>query len=576
MLRYLRGGGVARILFAGIAGMIILVFALEFRPGKQGLGGMSAVCAVEYAGSCLDQKDYYAAYGLVVPRGVESREVKRLAIRSKVLEGLVERELLREQARKLGLGVSVEAIEAELDAGRAHVSIPAGEGRALSANLGLCRLNQAGSACEPGTDDMLRQLRVRRTPSGPFDYDLYQREIRIMANRGPKEFKEMQERELTAARLRTLVRSRVRVSNAEAKLVAERAVIRSTIVRRDWFAKYAIDTAPEKIERWAFENRTQVDAAWQTEKTNWTPGCPIIREIVIPVGSLTFDDQKDPARKQALEARTRVAAGQDFALVAREVSQAPSAALGGALGCLSKNSGAGAEDLLKAVEKLVPGQLSEPIETPRGYHVVELLGRVTEQDAESQARRQIALAMYTRFSADEAARGFADRVIEAVQGGQKMEEAVTELTLKSLTNRGGAGGRVPSKAGSDILRTSVAQEAADRPRFEVSPPFNRSGNPLPEVEPKEAIAAKAFELAKPDTLYDKPIETTTGLVVFQLKEIANPENEQKEIESIKQQLLEFKAEQALARYVADLRRQAGDKLKVDRSFAEDRVLSEPQ
>lgn len=570
MLRYLRGGGVARVLFAGIAGTIILVFALEFRPGKSGLGAFSQSCAVKYAGVCLDQKDYFAAYGLIVPRGIESRDVKRLGIRGKVLEGLVERELLFTQARKLGLGVSVEALEAELRAGRAHVSIPAAEGRMLSAQLGLCRLNPAGSGCESGSDAMVRQLRVSRTPGGEFDYEFYQRDVRILANRGPKEFKEMQERELTAARLRALVASRARVSDGEAKLLAERAVIRSAILSREWFAKYAIDTSEKTIERWAFENRGQVDAAWQSEKARWVPGCPVVREIVISAGTLVFDDQKDPARMQAVEARARVASGKDFGLVAREVSQAPSAALGGAVGCLSKGSGIGAEEILKALEKLQPRALSEPIETPAGYHVVELLGRLTEADAETRARQQIALTLYTRFAADRAARSFADRVIQAVQGGQSMETAVSELTAQTLAGAEGGGD------GLDALLKAAARQASDRPRFEVSAPFNRSGNPLPEIEPKEVIASRAFELGKPDALHDKPVETSTGWVVFQLKEITSPKAGDKELEEMKQALQELKGDQAVARYVADLRRQAGDQLSIDRSFAEDAAPSEPQ
>ena len=57
----------------------------------------------------------------------------------------------------------------------------------------------------------MRLLQVKRTADEPYDYKLYERQIRLMANRGPKEFKEMQERELLAARMRDIVRSRVRI-----------------------------------------------------------------------------------------------------------------------------------------------------------------------------------------------------------------------------------------------------------------------------------------------------------------------------------------------------------------------------
>ncbi|HEY8946973.1 MAG TPA: peptidylprolyl isomerase, partial [Polyangiaceae bacterium] len=557
MLRQLRSGGFAKLVFAAVAVMIILVFALEFRPGSRGLGGLTQPCVVELGSTCLDQKDYFAAYGIIVPRGADPQFVRRNELRKKVLEGLVERELLVAQARKLGLGVSNDAIESELQEGRAYVSIPAADGRGLSAALLLCRSEESGG-CAPGTQDMVRQIRVRRTPDGPFDYELYQREIRILANRGPREFKEMQEREQLAARLRNLVRSRVRVSEEEARFLAERAVVRSAVVSRDWFAKYIVDTDEEAVARWAFENRAQIDSAWESEKANWVEGCPLVREMVFPVGGLTFDDAKDPALLSAKEARSRVAAGEDFGLVARQASAAPSALLGGRVGCLSKNSGPHAEQLAKAVESLEPGKLSEPIETPQGYYVLELQGRLAAADAEKKGREQIALGLYTRFAADEAARSFADRLIEAVKGGQKLEDAVNALTSELVEKAGpkrAAPG--PGAKSSENPWLVAARSAPERPRFEVSPPFNRSSNPLPDVEPLEAIAPKAFELNKADSLYEKPIETRTGFVVFQLKEIEKMDADDKGLQNVKEALLEAKADHALARYVADLRRQAG-------------------
>lgn len=568
MLRYLRGGGLSQILFAAIAAMIIVVFALEFRPGRGATLGLKERCAVEYAGHCVDQKDYFASFGLIVPRGVESKVIENLGLRRKVLDGLIERELLVEQARVLGLGASEDAVETELEAGRAHVSLPAVDGRALSAQLGLCRIAESSGRCEPGTPDMVRSIRVSRTPGGPFDYKLYEREVRLTTNRGPREFKAMQERELIAARMRALVRSRVRVSDEEAKFLAQRAVIRSAIIQRDWFAKYVVDTSPQAVDRWAFEHRDQVDAAWENEKKNYVAGCPVVREIVFPLPSLTFDDDKDPARKQAQETRDRILKGEDFAAVAREVSTSPSAVVGGAVGCLSKSYGTGADELLKAIEKLEPGKVSEPIETPRGYHLVEIVDRITEQNAEQIGRRHLALELYVRFAADEAARTFANDLIQAVKSGQKLEEAVPAATERVLASR-------PSKDEKGDAE-SPALKAADRPRFEVSPQFTRSGNPLPTVEPREAIAPKAFELGKADALYEQPIETTTGLVVFQLKEISDLEDDAKELQQVKRALLEVKADQAVARYVADLRRQAGDKLKVDWSFGENKTQSDTQ
>ncbi|HET9930504.1 MAG TPA: SurA N-terminal domain-containing protein, partial [Polyangiaceae bacterium] len=196
MLRFFRGGGVGQLVVGGVVSAIIVAFVVEFRAGRGPTAKLKRECAVRIGSACVDPKDYFAEFGLIAPRGLEGPAAKRLGLRKKTLEGIVERELLVEKARALGLGVGEDTIDSELEAGRAHVSLPAAEISKLSATLGLCRIDRGGQSCEPGSDRGVRQLRVRKSPSDPFDYKLYEREIRMLTNRGPREFKEMQEREL--------------------------------------------------------------------------------------------------------------------------------------------------------------------------------------------------------------------------------------------------------------------------------------------------------------------------------------------------------------------------------------------
>ena len=105
----------------------------------------------------------------------------------------------------------------------------------------------------------------------------------------------------------------------------------------------------------------------------------------------------------------------------------------------------------------------------------------------------------------------------------------------------------------------------------MSPPFTASGNPLPDVDPREPLAARAFALDKPDSVDEKPIETATGLVVIQLKEKtpASREEFEKDKWMILSQLRQAKAQDAVTRYVADLKRKAGDKLQSHAQFGEE-------
>ena len=557
------------MIVGGIAFSIILVFALEFRAGRNGpTASLKKECALEIKGTCVDPKEYYASFGLIVPRGVDPKAARQLSLHKKVLDGLVERELLVAEAERLGISVSESEVEEELFNGRAHVSLPAEDSEKLSYQLGLCRRSEDRPGCEPGADTMVRELHVKRTANEPFDYAVYEREVRILANRGPKEFKEMQQRELVAARMRALVREPVRVSDVEAfaKFEQERstATIRSVALQRDWFAKYAADLSDAALDKWTAENKAQVDAAWETEKANFTAGCVPAREILFEAGPGANDEDRAQLRKKIEAARERVSKGEAFANVARELSEGQTAVTGGELGCISASYGVGHEELAKAAEALKPKELSQIIETPRGFHLLEVDPKLDATNLEAVGKRYVARKLYVRFVADEKVKTFGENLIKRAQAGAKLEDALDAelaLTLPAPAK----------KAGDERAAPVPALAASDRPKLEISAPFGISGNPVPQVTPKEPLAARAFELKNPGDVWQTPILTSDGALVIQLKE-KNPA-QRAEFDKNKDQIVGpltvAKANDALTRYVGELRRKLGDKLKVDPKFAEE-------
>ncbi|HEV8248299.1 MAG TPA: peptidylprolyl isomerase, partial [Polyangiaceae bacterium] len=555
MLRYFRGGGTAQVVVGGIVMAIIVVFALEFRAGRGGpTARLEKECAVDYDGYCIDQKDYFAAFSLMAPRGAEQKQLRAMALRQRVLDGLAERELLVAAAKREGVGVSDEVVEQELLSGRAHVSLPADALQQLAPALGLCRLSDFGNGCDPGTALGVRQLRVQRTPEEGFDMKLYEHEVRVLTNRGPKEFRKMQERELIADRMRALVQSRARVAESEAYLLYERgrsrAVIRSVRLERSWFAKFAVDHDDAAVQAWSAQNQSQVDEAWKADQSKYSAGCPIVREIMLALLPGALDDEKAPIKTKLTEAKERIAKGESFETLAYELSEAPSAALGGRIACLHQGYGMGADELLKAASALKEGEVSGVIETPRGLHLLKLEGKLDAAQVASLGRLAVARNLHLHFAADEAMKKFSDDLIAVVKSGNKLETATEELAKKYAEK---FAAKPKPRATEDKSDPSpIALRASDHPKFEISPPFTISGNPLPDLDLRESVATKAFELKEPDEVYPKPISTATGLLVFQLKEQtpAKREDFEKEKWPILRALRQAKAADALTRYVA--------------------------
>jgi len=100
----------------------------------------------------------------------------------------------------------------------------------------------------------------------------------------------------------------------------------------------------------------------------------------------------EDARQKLLNLRERVENGDDFAALARAHSEdTGSAASGGDLGWV--NPGMMVPEFEKAMNALKPNQLSQPVRSSFGLHLIQVLGRrshdITQERLEAAARQQI-------------------------------------------------------------------------------------------------------------------------------------------------------------------------------------------
>ncbi|MDD2364874.1 MAG: peptidylprolyl isomerase [Desulfuromonadaceae bacterium] len=95
--------------------------------------------------------------------------------------------------------------------------------------------------------------------------------------------------------------------------------------------------------------------------------------ILIGVDAKATAEEKTKARKKAEKLQKEVAAGADFAAVAKENSTCPSAKQGGDLGFFGK--GQMVQAFEKAAFDLKTNEISSVVETPFGYHVIKLTDR---------------------------------------------------------------------------------------------------------------------------------------------------------------------------------------------------------
>jgi peptidyl-prolyl cis-trans isomerase D len=414
---------------------------------------------------------------------------------------------------------------------------------------------------------MIRILPVTNPDTKTFDYKVYDRVVRQFTNRSPTEFKEMQRVELRAARIRDLVRARVRVSEQEAfeTFTHEKSnvTIRFARFRRDWFVAHALDLSREALDKWTKEHQDEVTKAFEAAKSQYLPECRAAHHILIKFGEGATDDEKSEARKRIEAAADRIKRGEPFEQVARDVSEDGSATQGGDLGCFQQ--GRMVKPFEEAAFALRPGEISSVVETPFGLHLIRLDGTYQGAQAEAEGRREVAKRLMIGEEGDTLAAESAKQVLAKVKAGSKLDEAVSEvLAALALRNKRGKSSAVETKG----ARAS-GREADIQPRAEISSPFNLGGDPVPGVAPGQNVARIAFALAKEGDTPDDLVKLEDGYAVLQLKEKSGATREQfdKDREVLIPAMLRAKQGDALTAYLARLREGAKSEIKVNESYA---------
>jgi peptidyl-prolyl cis-trans isomerase SurA len=120
------------------------------------------------------------------------------------------------------------------------------------------------------------------------------------------------------------------------------------------------------------------------------------RHILIKVNELVSEAE---AKRKLVGLKERIDNGVDFAELARLHSNDLSAAKGGDLGWLYQ--GDTVPDFEKAMDALKINEVSQPVQSPFGFHLIQVLERRTEE-ASPERRRLVARAALRERKADEA------------------------------------------------------------------------------------------------------------------------------------------------------------------------------
>jgi peptidyl-prolyl cis-trans isomerase D len=295
---------------------------------------------------------------------------------------------------------------------------------------------------------------------GQFDMELYRRLLGRNAMT-PEMFEQLQRERLKKQKLQDLVLSAVSVSDLEADSfyafyntamkvdyikVAPGDISGVTVTpdqiqahyeknkdryqsepkRRAAFIRYS----PQDFENQVSITPDQVKAYYDAHPEEFeTPEQVEASHILIQVDETADEAAVEAARQKALAVYQRAVKGEDFAELAKETSQGPSAEDGGYLGKFDRSSMI--QPFSDTAFALKPGEISEPVRTRFGWHVIKVTNRF---DAQVETLDQVAEEIETRLKQEEMQQQAyykAEDAFDAVIDGDTLEQ-VALVTEKAV------------------------------------------------------------------------------------------------------------------------------------------------
>jgi peptidyl-prolyl cis-trans isomerase D len=267
-------------------------------------------------------------------------------------------------------------------------------------------------------------------------------------------------RQLTRQKVESMVKSGIKVSDAEleqayahrregvraAWALVDQAPLAAAVTPTDEeLAKYREEHAAEfrlperrRIQYVAFNPKdftptvtaAEIDKYYDEHAREFaTPHQARASHILIRVPETGGSEAEGKARAVAADALRRARAGEDFANLARELSQDPgSGPAGGDLGFVSK--GEMVPQFEDALFKLKKGELApEPVQTPFGFHVI----KVTDiREGGRKPKEAVAAEIRTRLTADAAQREAKAKADEARAALLSAKDFMAEARSRGL------------------------------------------------------------------------------------------------------------------------------------------------
>ncbi len=234
----------------------------------------------------------------------------------------------------------------------------------------------------------------------------------------------------------------------------------------------------------------------------------LLSHILVLVPPQANAEQIESRRRRAIQALSELRRGANFAQIAASYSDAPDATQGGALGW--RASARLPAIFLETIERLQPGEVSDILRSPNGFHIVKLAekrGKAAVQGVQQTHVRHI-LVRAREGLPDAEARERLRRLRERIAGGVDFGEIAKQNSEDASAPKGGdlgwvaAGDTVPEfERAMNALRPGEVSQPVQTPfGWHLVQVIERRAEELSE-DRKKVAAKQAIRARKADEAY---------------------------------------------------------------------------
>ena len=503
MLEQMRKSSQSLLIYV-VFGIIIAVFIISFGPQSPGATGCSGSMggdetAAEVSGQSVSAQSYSTAFKLVGGGNYPAQLLKAQRFKEHVMDKLIERELLAQEAERLGFAIGEDDVHKMLLDGRV---------------LGL------------GTPQSIVSLQK----NGVFNYDSFKSYTQFQLGMTPDRFVQQQQRELLAAEVRDLMRATVKVSAEEVKSSYE---FKNRQVNLEYVRfparKYEGEVDPTADERAAYikANEAKLKETFAQRKQLYTdvPQEARLRQILLK--SKAADDAaadaakagEDAALKKRADAlAARIAKGEAFSKVAREASDDEDGRnRAGELGWRRKGTLGLSESDENKLFTAKAGTLVGPLKSEQGLSLFWMGGTRSGTLTFDQVKDDLAEEKLKQDKAAQLAKQKAEAALAAAK-------AAPDKSLKDLFpgTAATADGSTKTAAKPATGKAAAPPPVLPDARAEETGLFSRRGTVVEQIGDSAELAKAAWSLTTAAPLAG-PFEVAGSYVVVRLKERKEPD-----------------------------------------------------